>query len=57
MTHAALDEMEARMRPLLIAYLDALDAGELNEAQELRALNAIVDALFEWTAERQAPRP
>lgn len=57
MTHAALDEMEARMRPPIIAYLDALDAEGLNEAQELVALNAVVDALFEWTAARRRPRP
>lgn len=57
MTDEAFKDMEARLRPPLLAYLDAAESGSLTPTEELTLLNAIVSALFRWTAERPNPRP
>jgi hypothetical protein len=57
MTSEALVDMERRLRPPLVGYLEAIDQGRLEAAAELDMLDAIVRALFEWTAERPDPGP
>jgi len=57
MTSGAVADMEARLRPPLVAYLEAIAKGDLEAGAELDMLNAIVRALFEWTARRPDPRP
>jgi hypothetical protein len=57
MTAQSVRVMEQRMRPPLIEYLSALDADSLAPDAELGLLNAIVLALFKWTAERPSARP
>lgn len=56
MTQPALMDMEERLRPPLMDYLSAADDG-LDADAELQLLDAIVRALFKWTAERPHPRP
>ena len=57
MTAESVRAMEQSMRPPLSEYLSALDAGGVARDVELGLLNAIVVALFKWTAERPEPRP
>lgn len=57
MTAEALADMEGRLRPPLLDYLTKASASALDAAEEARLLNAIVRALFAWTAHGPNPRP
>ena len=56
MTPEALDDMEARLRPPLMDYLERA-SGSIDCSEELQLLNALVKALFKWTSEGPDPRP
>ena len=57
MSPDALLDMEARLRPPLIDYLQRAGGQDLDCSEEARLLNAVVAALFRWTAEGPDPRP
>ena len=57
MTQDAVTDMEDRLRPPLLAYLEAAGSRDLAPVDEVRLLETIVEALFKWTAERPNPRP
>lgn len=57
MTEPALSDMEGRLRPPLLDYLWHVDEGPMDCEVERQLLNALVIALFKWTAEGPSPRP